>query len=54
MPSSYRKVSSPITELIGNLQSVDTNSSEAKLNITSITDNNGYRIELNQENIIKK
>lgn len=54
MPSLYRKVSSPITELIGTLQSVDTNSSEARLNATSINDNNCGRIELNQENIIKK
>lgn len=43
MPSPYRKVTSP-----------DTNSSEARLNASSISDNNGGRIELNQENIIKK
>lgn len=54
MSSPYRRVSSPITELIGTLQSVDTNSEEARLNATSISDNNGGRIELNQENIIKK
>lgn len=54
IPSPYGKTISPITELIGALQSVDTNSPQGKLNRTSISDNNGGRIELNQENIIKK
>lgn len=56
MPSLYRNTSSqsPFSGLMGALQSVNTNSPEAKLNRTSISDNNGGRIELNQENIIKK
>ncbi|MCL5784549.1 MAG: hypothetical protein M1142_04325 [Patescibacteria group bacterium] len=56
MPSIYRNSGSQssFSGLMGALQSVNTNSPEAKLNKTSISDNNGGRIELNQENIIKK
>lgn len=51
-----------IPNIVNILQSVDTKSPEAKLNATSISDNNGGRIELNQnlantndfEKIIKK
>lgn len=49
---------SAITRLIQELQSVDTKSPEAQANATSITDNQGNRIDLNEElkkpNVIKK
>lgn len=48
----------PLADLVDALQSVDTQSPEASLNATSIEDNNGDRIELNEDpsdpNIIKK
>lgn len=48
----------PLADLVDALQSVDTNTPEAALNATSIEDNNGDRIELNEDpsdpNIIKK
>ena len=44
-----------LTDLVGALQSVDTNKPEASLNATSIDNNNGGRIELNQDGeVIKK
>lgn len=47
-----------LTDLVDALQSVDTQSPEASLNATSIEDNNGDRIELNEDpsdpNVIKK
>ena len=47
-----------VADLVDALQSVDTQSPEAPLNATSIEDNNGGRIELNEDpvdpNIIKK
>lgn len=44
-----------LTDLVGALQSVDTSKPEASLNATSIDDNNGGRIELNQDGeVIKK
>lgn len=48
MPSIYRNngSQSSFSGLIGVLQSVDTDSPEAKLNRTSISDNNSGRIEL--------
>jgi len=39
----------PVVDLIQVMQTVDTNSDDAKLNVTSISDNNGGRIELNEE-----
>lgn len=49
---------SVLTDLVDALQSVDTQSPEASLNATSIEDNNGGRIELNEDptdpNVIKK
>ena len=39
----------PLTDLVGALQSVDTTTPEATLNATSIEDNNGDRIELNED-----
>ena len=48
----------PLADLVDALQSVDTESPEASLNATSIEDNNGDRIELNEDpsdpNVIKK
>lgn len=44
-----------LSDLVGALQSVDTQTPEAALNATSISDNNGGRIELNQDGeVIKK
>lgn len=44
-----------LSDLVGALQSVDTTTPEDSLNATSIEDNNGGRIELNQdEDVIKK
>ena len=45
-----------LTDLVDALQSVDTNSPEASSNATSIDDNNGGRIELDEDspNVIKK
>ena len=47
-----------LTDLVDALQSVDTTTPEASLNATSIEDNNGDRIELNEDpanpNVIKK
>lgn len=44
-----------LTDLVGALQSVDISKPEAALNATSIDDNNGGRIELNQDGeVIKK
>lgn len=49
---------SALTDLVDTLQSVDMESPEASLNATSIADNNGGRIELNEDstdpNVIKK
>ncbi|MDO8498402.1 MAG: hypothetical protein Q7S44_01315 [bacterium] len=39
----------PMADLVDVLQSVDTESPEANLNATSIEDNNGDRIELNED-----
>lgn len=48
----------PLADLVDALQSVDTTTPEASLNATSIEDNNGGRIELNEDlsdpNVIKK
>lgn len=48
----------PLVDLVDALQSVDAQSPEASLNATSIEDNNGGRIELNEDpadpNVIKK
>ncbi len=48
----------PLIDLVDALQSVDTTTPEASLNATSIDDNNGGRIELNEDpsdpNVIKK
>jgi len=38
-----------LTQLMSELQSVDTKSSEAQANATSIVDNQGNRIDLNEE-----
>lgn len=47
--------SQSVADLVDALQSVDTNTPEAALNATSIEDNNGDRIELNQDGeVIKK
>ena len=50
--------SQPMVDLVDALQSVDTESPEASLNATSIEDNNGGRIELNEDptdpSVIKK
>lgn len=43
-----------LTDLVEALQSVDTNKPEASLNATSIDDNNGGRIELNQDGEVTK
>lgn len=43
-----------VPKLVGALNSVDLNSPEAAQNAHSISDNNGGRIELNQDKIIKK
>ena len=50
----YSKSSNNFTNFFDSMDSVDLNSSTAKLNETSIDDNRGGRIELNQDNIIKK
>lgn len=41
--------SSPITNLVSTMQKVKTDSKDAKLNATSISDGKGGRIELNEE-----
>jgi len=50
--------SQSLADLVDALQSVDTEAPEAGLNATSIDDNNGDRIELNEDpsnpNVIKK
>ena len=38
-----------LTQLMSELQSVDTKSPDAQQNATSITDNQGNRIDLNEE-----
>ena len=47
-----------VADLVDALQSVDTTTPEASLNATSIEDNNGDRIELNEDpsdpSVIKK
>lgn len=45
-----------LTEFVGNLSSVNTNKPDAKLNETTISDNNGGRIILNEDDtqIVKK
>jgi hypothetical protein len=43
-----------VATLVSALNSVDLNSSEAAQNSHSVSDNNGGRIELNQDKIIKK
>lgn len=43
-----------VPKLVSALNSVDLNSPEAAQNAHSISDNNGGRIELNQDKIIKK
>ena len=43
-----------LTDLVDALQSVDPSSPEAPANATSIDDNNGGRIELNEDPPIKK
>lgn len=43
-----------VADLVGALQSVDTTTPEASLNATSIEDNNGGRIELNQDGVVIK
>lgn len=54
-PVSTPDSSQSLTDLVGALQSVDTSKPEATLNATSIDDNNGGRIELNQDGeVIKK
>ena len=44
----------PMVDLVDALQSVDTQSPEASLNATSIEDNKGDGIELNEDSPIKK
>ena len=46
--------SQSLADLVDALQSVDTTTPEATLNATSIEDNNGDRIELNEDPPIKK
>lgn len=46
--------SNSLVELVEKMRSVDTESKEAKLNATSISDNNGGRIDLNKDDYIKK
>ncbi|MBP9817481.1 hypothetical protein KBC75_01835 [Candidatus Shapirobacteria bacterium] len=46
--------SNNFTGFFSNMSKVNTNSADSKLNETSIDDNRGGRIELNQDNIIKK
>lgn len=57
-PSDSSDSGQPLADLVDALQSVDTTTPEASLNATSIEDNNGDRIELNEDpsnpNIIKK
>lgn len=48
------RTENPIVEVIEQMRSVDLNSREADLNVTSISDNNGRRIELENTDYIKK
>lgn len=49
-PTNSNSDSGPaLTDLVDALQSVDTTTPEASLNATSIEDNNGGRIELNED-----
>lgn len=48
-PVSTSDSGQSLTDLVGALQSVDTQAPEAALNATSISDNIGDRIELNQD-----
>ncbi len=45
---------SSVSNLVSALNSVDLNSPEASQNVHSISDNNGGRIELNLDKVIKK
>ena len=45
----YQNTVQALTQLMSELQSVDTKSQEAEQNATSITDNQGNRIDLNEE-----
>jgi hypothetical protein len=57
-PSAPAEASNAITGLVGELQAVDTSSPQAAQNETTISDNNGGRIELGENstdgNIITK
>jgi len=57
-PSDNSDSGQPLADLVDALQSVDTEVPEAGLNATSVEDNNGDRIELNEDpsdpNVIKK
>lgn len=48
-----REVNS-ITELVETMRNVSLTSKEAKINATSISDNNGGRIELEKDDYIKR
>ncbi len=41
----------PISDLVSAMNSVDTKAPEANLNATSMSDNNGGRIEFNEDSI---
>ena len=55
-PDSSSDSGQPLTDLVDALQSVDPSSPEAPANATSIEDNNGGRIELDEDSpkVIKK
>ncbi len=48
-PTPNTNTGQVLSDLANTMKSVDTKSPEAKLNTTSISDNNGGRIELNED-----
>lgn len=51
-PVVATSLNNPIQNLVNVMQSVDSSSPEAKLNATSMDDNNGGRIEFNEDEMV--
>lgn len=50
-PIPLSSVADPLVDLVQTMQSVNTSDPKAEANVTSIDDNNGGRIELNDESV---
>ena len=48
-PTTRNAPQSPITDLVSKMQSVNVNTPEARLNVGSISDGKGGRIEFNED-----